>query len=605
MDFGHVHAHAHRLRHLEDAVGRRRADRSAQHIPVVALAEALDLDLVQTVQAGLQRTQRLLQGFAERAPDRHGFADRLHRGREHRLRAREFLEGEARNLGDDIVDRRLEGRRGQAPGDVVGDLVQRVADGELGRDLGDRETGRLRRQRRGARHARIHLDHDHPPVGRVDRKLHVRAARLDADLAQNRDRGVAHHLEFLVGEGQRRRDGDGIAGMDAHRVDVLDRADDDAIVRLVADDLHLEFLPAEHALLDQHFAGRGGVDPALDDLDELALVVGDAAAGAAHREARPDDRRKTDILKRVKRLRKSFDVMGSRRLKADFGHGLAEELAILGLVDRFRRRADHLDVVLFQHAHFFQAERAIERSLAAHRRQKREPAGNGVALLLDDLGDDFRGDRLDIGPVRHLRIGHDRGRIRIDEDDAIAFLAQRLAGLRPRIIELAGLTDDDRARADDKDGRDIGALRHKSSGRDAPALGLPQTAFTRRKAPSRPIIDRKARVLGKILKRRRAGSADPGAALGRSLAENRSARKGLRGLHNRRTIAPQDSPGAGRGSCSRRWRNGEDQLILDRVSRGRGTFGSLAGPTAPAYTAEVLSYWATASYSPTPRRLWR
>ena len=176
-------------------------------------------------------------------------------------------------------------------------------------------------------------------------------------------------------------------------------------------------------------------------------------------------------------------------------------------------------------------------------------------------------DRLDIGPVRHLRIGHDRGRIRIDEDDAIAFLAQRLAGLRPRIIELAGLTDDDRARADDKDGRDIGALRHKSSGRDAPALGLPQTAFTRRKAPSRPIIDRKARVLGKILKRRRAGSADPGAALGRSLAENRSARKGLRGLHNRRTIAPRDSPSAGRGSCSRRWRKGEDQLVLHGVSR--------------------------------------
>ena len=77
------------------------------------------------------------------------------------------------------------------------------------------------------------------------------------------------------------RDGDRIAGVDAHRIDVLDRADDDAIVRLVADDLHLEFFPAEHALLDQHLVGRRGVDAALDDLDELALVVGDAAAGAA------------------------------------------------------------------------------------------------------------------------------------------------------------------------------------------------------------------------------------------------------------------------------------------------------------------------------------
>src|SRR5688500_19706717 len=50
----------------------------------------------------------------------------------------ELLEGEARDLGDDIVDRRLEaGRRGA--GNLVLDLVERVADGELG----DRKSTRL------------------------------------------------------------------------------------------------------------------------------------------------------------------------------------------------------------------------------------------------------------------------------------------------------------------------------------------------------------------------------------------------------------------------------------------------------------------------------
>ena len=77
-----------------------------------------------------------------------------------------------------------------------------------------------------------------------------------------------------------------VAGVHAHRVDVLDRADDDAVVRLVADHLHLELLPAEHALLDQHLGGRRGVEAALDDLGELLAVVGDAAAGAAEREGR-------------------------------------------------------------------------------------------------------------------------------------------------------------------------------------------------------------------------------------------------------------------------------------------------------------------------------
>ena len=141
-----------------------------------------------------------------------------------------FLEGEARHLGHHIVDRGLErGRRGAA-GDVVLQFVERVADGQLGRHLGDRETGRLRGQRGRTRHARIHLDDDHAAVVRIDGELHVGTAGIDADLAQHRDAGVAHDLVFLVGQRLRRRDGDRVAGMHAHRIEVLDRADDDAVV---------------------------------------------------------------------------------------------------------------------------------------------------------------------------------------------------------------------------------------------------------------------------------------------------------------------------------------------------------------------------------------
>ena len=91
-------------------------------------------------------------------------------------------------------------------------------------------------------------------------------------------------------------------------------------------------------------------------------------------------------------------------------------------------------------------ERAVERGLPAHRRQQRVRA-----LDRDDLLDHLPGDRLDVGRVGHVGIGHDRRRIRVDEDDAIALLAQRLAGLRAGIIELARLADDDRAGADDQD----------------------------------------------------------------------------------------------------------------------------------------------------------
>jgi hypothetical protein len=93
--------------------------------------------------------------------------------------------------------------------------------------------------------------------------------------------------------------------------------------------------------------------------------------------------------------------------------------------------------------------------LPAHRGQQRVGA-----FLFDDLGDDFGGDRFDIGGVGQPRIGHDRGGVRVHEDDAVAFLAQRLAGLCAGIVEFAGLPDDDGTRADDHDGGDIGSFRH-------------------------------------------------------------------------------------------------------------------------------------------------
>ena len=76
----------------------------------MAVGSSASGDLVEAGEAGLQRAQRLLQRFGEGAADGHGFAHRLHRGGQQRLGAGEFLEGEAGDLGDDIVDGRLEAK---------------------------------------------------------------------------------------------------------------------------------------------------------------------------------------------------------------------------------------------------------------------------------------------------------------------------------------------------------------------------------------------------------------------------------------------------------------------------------------------------------------
>ncbi len=63
-----------------------------------------------------------------------------------------------------------------------------------------------------------------------------------------------HHTSS--GADLRRCDGDGVAGVDAHGVHILDGADDDHVVGQVAHDLQLELLPAQQALLDEDLCAQ-------------------------------------------------------------------------------------------------------------------------------------------------------------------------------------------------------------------------------------------------------------------------------------------------------------------------------------------------------------
>ena len=268
-----VHAAPQQLADLEHPVGRRDGDRRQQLVVAAAGQLVLGRVAVQPEAALLERAQRLLQALRERPTDRHRLAHRLHLRAEHAGRAGQLLERPARDLGDDVVDDRLEAG-GRRPGDVVGDLVERVADGEAGGDLGDREAGRLRRQGRRARHPRVHLDDDLAAGHRVEGELHVGAAGLDADAPDAGERRVAHRLVLDVGQRLGRGHGDRVAGVHAHRVDVLDRADDHAVVGPVAHHLELELLPPGDRLLDEDLADRAGGDARRGEPLELLGACG-------------------------------------------------------------------------------------------------------------------------------------------------------------------------------------------------------------------------------------------------------------------------------------------------------------------------------------------
>ena len=282
-----VHAALQRVADIERPLGMWR-DQS--------FADALRLDPVAPVGApahapDLETAEHLLPGFREGTADRHRLAHGLHLRAQRFIRSGELLESPARRFDDNIIKCRLERCRGFTR-DVVRELIQRIAHGKLGRDLGDRKACRFGRQRRGSRHARVHLDHNHAPVTWVDRELYVRAPGFDPDRAHDARRHVAQPLVFAVGQGLGGRDRDAVAGMHSHGVDVLDRADDHDVVGTVAHHLQLELFPADQALLDQDLPHGRHVEPMLDDRTKILDVVGDPAAAAAECEGGPHDRGK-------------------------------------------------------------------------------------------------------------------------------------------------------------------------------------------------------------------------------------------------------------------------------------------------------------------------
>ena len=153
-----------------------------------------------------------------------------------------------------------------------------------------------------------------------------------------------------------------------------------------------------------------------------------------------------------------------------------EELAVLGAGDRVDLRADQLDAELVEDARLVQLEREVERRLAAHRRQQRVGP-----LAAEHVGDALEVERLEVRAVGEAGVGHDRGRVRVDDDRAVAVVAQHLQRLAAGVVELAGLADHDRAGADQADRVDVVTPRQ-----GAPPRPTRRGSTRRRAGPARP-----------------------------------------------------------------------------------------------------------------------
>ena len=128
---------------------------------------------IKSQHADFQTTQCFLQRLLEGAANRHHLTNRLHLGGQASIGLGEFFKVKTRDLGYDIVDRGLEGRRSYSACDVVIKLIKGVAHGQFCRDLCDREAGGLGGQCRRSGHPRVHLDHHDTAIFWTDTKLNI------------------------------------------------------------------------------------------------------------------------------------------------------------------------------------------------------------------------------------------------------------------------------------------------------------------------------------------------------------------------------------------------------------------------------------------------
>src|SRR4029453_17640713 len=133
----------------------------------------------------------------------------------------------------------------------------------------------------GTRDAGVHLDQPEVTRLRLVGELDVRAAGRDPDRAGAGNSGLAQALVVLVGQRLLRGDRPRVSRVDAQRIDVLDRADNDAVARRVAHHFELVLQPAVEEALDEHLSDRARTQAGLDSSLEPGAAPRATAAGPA------------------------------------------------------------------------------------------------------------------------------------------------------------------------------------------------------------------------------------------------------------------------------------------------------------------------------------
>ena len=435
--------------HLEMTLAGRRC----QLLQQLLLAELMEiLHKAEAVASGLQAADCLLESFLVGLTDAHDLAYGAHLRAELVLNTLELLKCPAGELDYYVVTARnilIEGAAFAA-----GKFLKSKARCQHCGNEGNREARSLRSQSRGTGCSRVDLDYDDTIALRVMGELYVGSAD-NLHAVYNLVSLLLQTLLNFLGNRKHRCRAEGVAGVNTHRVDVLDEANRDHVAFAVADNLKLQLLPAEDGLLNQHLAYEAGLKTSRANGAELFLVVHKTAAGAAHGVSRTENYRVAELVGNRKGLVNAVRNLASRHLDAELVHCILKLDSVLTALDGIHLHADNLHVVFVQNTCLVEFCAEVQSGLSAEVRQQRIRA-----LLCDDTLKAIHIQRLDVRHVRHFRVGHDRRRIRVYKHNLVPEFPERLARLRAGVVKLTRLSDDDRAGADNQYFVDVCSFCH-------------------------------------------------------------------------------------------------------------------------------------------------
>ena len=167
------------------------------HIPLqIVIVQQGVIIGAQGVHMLLQRTDSLHQRRLEGAGYGHHLPGGLHLCAEPAVGGAELIEGEPGHLDHAVVQHGLEGGPGH-PGHGVVYLIQVIAQGYPGGNLGYGVSGGLGGQGRGARHSGVDLYDTVAAIGGMERVLHITTACYPQSPDYGKG-GGAQHMIFLI-----------------------------------------------------------------------------------------------------------------------------------------------------------------------------------------------------------------------------------------------------------------------------------------------------------------------------------------------------------------------------------------------------------------------